>query len=336
MSRFSRIITIVCSLLMIAVLFFPIWKIDLTAPQYPEGLTMRIWANRLTGNVDIINGLNHYIGMKTLHTEDFPEFKILPFIIIGYAALGVIVFFMRKKWLFNFYALLFLFIAAASMIDFYRWEYSYGHDLNPEAPIQVPGMAYQPPLIGYKQLLNFSAFSFPDIGGFIFAFCGILLVGTALWEGWAKRRSKARVATALVALFIAPIFFSACNQDPQPIEFGKEACAHCSMMIMNPNFAGELITQKGKVYKFDDAGCLVSFINSDGMKHEKISGIYFDDFTGDHHFLKSEQSFFLYSSELNTPMGGNIIAFSNHDSLLVVKEKIGGTEMKPDDVLNSQ
>src|SRR4026208_1369176 len=103
----ARIVIILTSIAMVAVLFLPIWKIALIAPQYPEGLVMKIWANKLTGNVDIINGLNHYIGMKTLHNEDFIEFKILPFIIIAYAFLGLMVFILNRRIYFRLYAILF-------------------------------------------------------------------------------------------------------------------------------------------------------------------------------------------------------------------------------------
>ena len=82
----SRLILFLCGLLLIPVLFTPIWRIELTAPQYPEGLYLSIYANKLAGNVEIINGLNHYIGMKTLHTDDFLEFKVLPGIIMFFAA----------------------------------------------------------------------------------------------------------------------------------------------------------------------------------------------------------------------------------------------------------
>ena len=68
-----------------------------------------------------------------------------------------------------------MFVAIISMVDFYRWEYDYGHKLDPEAPIQVPGMSYQPPLIGYKQLLKFGAYSIPDVGGWLFIGAGVLL-----------------------------------------------------------------------------------------------------------------------------------------------------------------
>ena len=66
-----RIILIICSAALVTVLFVPMWCIQLSAPQYPEGLTLLIYPNKLGGNVDIINGLNHHIGMKTLHAADF-------------------------------------------------------------------------------------------------------------------------------------------------------------------------------------------------------------------------------------------------------------------------
>ncbi|MEY4383578.1 MAG: hypothetical protein RI995_1120, partial [Bacteroidota bacterium] len=67
----SRIILFISAFILLAVNFLPIWRIELDAPQYPEGLALQIYADDIKGNVDIINGLNHYIGMKTLHKEDF-------------------------------------------------------------------------------------------------------------------------------------------------------------------------------------------------------------------------------------------------------------------------
>src|ERR1035437_925312 len=170
------VILVLCGAILIIVLYLPIWRIDLNAPQYPEGLDLFIFANKLDGNVDIINGLNHYIGMKTMHTEDFIEFKILPFVISFFAALFFLVAILRNRKLMNVLFILFLSFGVISMIDFWKWEYDYGHNLNPHAAIIVPGMAYQPPLIGFKQLLNFGAYSVPDIGGWLFVVAGALLL----------------------------------------------------------------------------------------------------------------------------------------------------------------
>ncbi|MCS7284862.1 MAG: hypothetical protein NZ527_04005, partial [Hydrogenobacter thermophilus] len=68
----------------------------------------------------------------------------------------------------------FIALAIIGLADFYKWEYDYGHNLDPSAPIKIPGLAYQPPLIGTKQLLNMTASSFPDIGGYI-AIASLLL-----------------------------------------------------------------------------------------------------------------------------------------------------------------
>ena len=165
------------------------WRIDLAAPQYPEGIFMQIWINDVKGDVEIINGLNHYIGMKTINKADFKEFVYLPIALMIFCGLGVIVFLTRRRVLYYVWTGLFLAMAALSMYDFWKWEYDYGHNLNPNAPIKVPGMAYQPPLIGYKKMLNFEALSQPDIGGWFFILSGAILVGVSFYE-WKKSKVK--------------------------------------------------------------------------------------------------------------------------------------------------
>ena len=65
-SLFSKGILLIVSALFFGSLFFPMWRIELEAPQYPEGLVLQLHADKIGGDVDVINGLNHYIGMKTL------------------------------------------------------------------------------------------------------------------------------------------------------------------------------------------------------------------------------------------------------------------------------
>ncbi len=172
--------------------FFPMWRIDLAAPQYPEGIYMNIWIDHLSGDVEIINGLNHYIGMATIKESDFKEFIYLPIAFISFCVLGLGVFLWNRKIGYYIWTALFLIIAGASMYDFWRWEYEYGHNLDPTAPIKVPGMAYQPPLIGYKKMLNFEALSQPDIGGWFFIIAGIILVGISFYEWRRGRIAKSR------------------------------------------------------------------------------------------------------------------------------------------------
>ena len=169
-------------MLLIVAYFVPIWKIDLWAPQYPEGLSMGIWLFKLSGQVEIINGLNHYIGMAHIKEEMFPEFKILPYAVGVIIILGVITGLSKsRKMLIAFITILVL-SGIVAMYDFWQWGYEYGHNLSDDAAIKVPGMAYQPPLLGYKELLNFGAYSIPDIGGWLFVILGLTTFAVLFYE----------------------------------------------------------------------------------------------------------------------------------------------------------
>jgi copper chaperone NosL len=182
MKPVSRIIIAVSALLMISAYFVPLWQILMWAPQYPEGLEMKIWINDLTGNVKIISALNHYIGMKHIEVSMFPEFKYMIYIVGFIIAAGILTAILNKRSLLWTYFVLLISAGIGALVDFYMWGYDYGHNLDPTAPIVVPGMSYQPPLIGTKQLLNFTAFSGPDIGGWIFVVSFILVACVILLE----------------------------------------------------------------------------------------------------------------------------------------------------------
>jgi hypothetical protein len=172
----------------------PLWRITLDAPQYPEGLGMLIWVNTITGekphDLDNINGLNHYIGMKEIVPESIPELSYMPAILGIMIGLGLVFALLGKRKLLYVWLGLMILLAAAGLADFWKWAYDYGHDLDPTAAIQVPGMAYQPPVIGSKMLLNFTANSWPALGGWI------LIAGTALVTitSWLQFRAGRKVA----------------------------------------------------------------------------------------------------------------------------------------------
>jgi copper chaperone NosL len=320
-----RLVLILCSAGLIAVLFVPMWRIDLQAPQYPEGLMLLIYPNKLAGNVDIINGLNHYIGMKTLHTADFVEFAVLPYVIGFFAAVFFLTAIIGKRKLLYWLCVLFVCFGILAMYDFWRWEYNYGHNLNPEAAIIVPGMAYQPPLIGFKQLLNFGAYSMPDIGGWIFVSVGILLVFATVM---AWRKSKSNVAAnklvTAVSVYFLIISLSSCNAGPEQIKMGKDNCYFCKMTISDERFGAELLTKKGKVYKFDDVHCIISYLKTKDVPSENIKDIYLTNFCSNHQLINAKQSLLLKSEALKSPMNGNIAAFDNRDSLIKMQQQFLG------------
>jgi len=181
MHKITQGLFLTASVILILVFFLPIWNIDLEAPQYPEGLGLNIWINTIDGvnkhDLKNINQLNHYIGMKVIEPDSIAELKIMPFLFGFLIVFGLAGAFLKKKYLLLIWILLFFILAVAGMIDFYLWEYDYGHNLDPAAAIKIPGMSYQPPLFGTKQLLNMRTTSLPASGGwiaFISLFLGVL------------------------------------------------------------------------------------------------------------------------------------------------------------------
>lgn len=190
MKKITKILVIVSSLAMITAFFTPIWMIDLEAPQYPEGLGMQIWINKITGDLNTINGLNHYIGMKKIEPDSIKELVVMPYVLAGLIALGVATGIAGKKKLMAVFVILFVAAGIAGGVDFYMWEYDYGHNLSDDAAIKVPGMSYQPPLFGSKQLLNFVANSYPDTGGWVVIGAGLLSLLLFVYELRSGRKLK--------------------------------------------------------------------------------------------------------------------------------------------------
>ncbi len=312
MKTLSRVLLFVCAILLVIVLFVPMWRIELDAPQYPEGLMMQIYPNKLGGNVDIINGLNHYIGMKTLHENDFAEFKVLPGIIVFFSIACMLVAVIgRRKWL-EWLLGIFVCFGIIAMADFWRWEYQYGHDLNPDAAIRIPGMAYQPPLIGFKQLLNFGAYSIPDIGGWIFITVGCCLLAMVVFERKLLRKSrKAYSARVMLVVVLGTLMLDACSSGPSVIKIGKDDCHFCKMTISDPKFGAVYLTGKGKTYKFDDIKCMQDFLKTEQIVKSSNDEIWLVNYLSPHQLIKLNDSFLLQGGAIKTPMNGNLAVFAN-------------------------
>ena len=317
----SRIAIAFASGMLVTVFFLPAWRIDLFAPQYPEGLMMNIWINKLSGNVDIINGLNHYIGMKPFSEASFPEFQYLQYIVCGFMLLGLIIALSGKRILLQLYVLLSFIGGSLAIYDFYQWEYKYGHDLDPKAAIQVPGMSYQPPLFGHKRLLNFDAYSFPDIGGWIvIASAGLALLILVL--EWYRIKKLKTFPKAVPGIFLALsiLSFSGCASKPEPLLAGKDTCSFCKMTVTDARFGGEVITQKGKVYKFDDINCMKNYIKSNLKSTEQIKFRLVTNFLKPQELLSVDQAVFYEDLTLKSPMGSNTCAFSSRAEALQFKD----------------
>jgi copper chaperone NosL len=192
----SRLIMILGSVLILGLFLFPLWNITLEAPQYPIPLGMDIYINDFSDthphDIKNINLMNHYVGMKYI-PESIPEFKVFPAVILVMSILGILIGLKgNKKWFIG-WGVVMLIWAIAGIYDFYLWEHDYGHDLDPKAIMKFTNpdgsvMGFQPPLFGSKNILNFTAHSYPQLGAY-FLGTGMLFSLVAVWF-WNKEEKK--------------------------------------------------------------------------------------------------------------------------------------------------
>jgi copper chaperone NosL len=319
----TRILILISALSMISAYYMPLWQILMWAPQYPEGLQMKIWINNLTGDVRIISALNHYIGMKHIEVSMFPEFKYMIYIVGAIIASGILAAFANKRFLLIIFTTTIIAGGIAALIDFYLWGYDYGHNLDPTAPIVVPGMSYQPPLIGSKQLLNFTAYSGPDVGGWIFLAAGIIAIGTLALELYGSKM-KTKITTIAVPLILC-LFLTSCKIEPEPLRFGKDGCHTCKMTLMDNKFGGEIVTTKGKIYKFDDVNCMLSFYNSGDVSVDEMKEVLIVDFATPERLIDARKALYVKSESIKSPMASNIAAFESDKNLKEINKRWNGS-----------
>lgn len=190
----ARLAVLGAGTFLVIALFFPLWQITMFANQFPEGIRLSIYAYKLVGgnggaDLQGINILNHYIGMREIQAADFVEMKFIPF------ALGVFFLltlraavFAKMRDLVDL-TVLFVYFSAFSVGVFWYRMYTYGHQLSPEAPIKVA--PFTPPLLGHQHIANFDVYSTPGLGTVLLAAFALGLVTLLVLE--ARRNPLARL-----------------------------------------------------------------------------------------------------------------------------------------------
>jgi copper chaperone NosL len=158
----------------------PLWTMRLVAPQYPAGLTLRIYAHTVSGDVDEVNTLNHYIGMGRIDRAALSDLDWIPFAIGALALLAVRVAAIGDLRSLIDLSVLFLYFSAFSLFRFYYKLYVFGHNLDPHAPFQMP--SFTPPVFGSAQIANFTATSLPAAGSLWVGVFGVGLLAALFWN----------------------------------------------------------------------------------------------------------------------------------------------------------
>ncbi len=189
----GRLLMVVGAVLLAVSIFLPLWQIHLVAPQYQEGLDLYIYSHKLeAGNegqdLKEINSLNHYIGMAPIEEEDFAEMTFIPFLLGGFSLLALRAAFFGKVGAVIDTLVLFVYFGAFSLWRFYYQLYTYAHNLDPRAPMDID--PFTPILIGWKQIANFKQYSFPREGSALLLGATVCFAA-AVWMGVRPRNETA-------------------------------------------------------------------------------------------------------------------------------------------------
>lgn len=139
----------------------------------------------------------------------------------------------------------------------------------------------------------------------------------------------------LILLFIASILIiTACGNDPEPINFGEDNCAHCKMMITDEKYGAELVTDKGKIYKYDSIECLLEQLHNKTFRDDQIGSTWVIDFSNPRTLIDARTAYYTQNDEFRSPMGLNVQAFQHKKDFEKFFNENGGEKLTWDELLN--
>jgi len=165
----------------------PLWHMHMKAPQYPEGLDLEIYAYTVSGDVAEVNTLNHYIGMAKIDRAALSDLDWIPFALGALALLALRVSAVGDLRSLIDLLVLFGYFSVFSMTRFFYKLYVFGHNLNPKAPFKMD--PFTPPVLGTKQIANFTASSYPGGGTFWIGIFALGIVALVVWNLHVLRRA---------------------------------------------------------------------------------------------------------------------------------------------------
>lgn len=127
----------------------------------------------------------------------------------------------------------------------------------------------------------------------------------------------------IIFTILSLALLNSCSYQPEPIDYGKDICSHCSMAIVEKPFGTELITKQGKIEKFDSIECLAAYILKDTIGKDKIHSMWVTDYHNNQEFIGAEKAVYLHTKNIRSPMGMFLSAFKSDKA---AKETLGNND----------
>lgn len=187
----SRLLLAALTVPLLLTFLFPLWRISMNAPQYPQGLSMDIYTWTVEGGHDgrdvaEINTLNHYIGMHTITRDELRDLEWIPFAIVGIALLTLRAALLGTVRTMIDLSMIAGFVLAVAFARFVWMLWQFGHHLDPKAPFKVE--PFMPVVFGSKQIANFLTHSMPQLGSLLLGAFTVGVWAMTAWYLWTGRR----------------------------------------------------------------------------------------------------------------------------------------------------
>lgn len=118
------------------------------------------------------------------------------------------------------------------------------------------------------------------------------------------------------------ILLSSCKVSPEPINYGSETCHYCSMTVIDQQHASQLVTKKGKVFKFDSIECMMYHLKN--VEAADLELYRVNDYDQPGELIDATRAIYLISEGIPSPMGENLSAFRNGENAEKAQEEQGG------------
>lgn len=136
----------------------------------------------------------------------------------------------------------------------------------------------------------------------------------------------------IITIFLSAIL-SSCSNQPEPIVFGEDVCTHCKMMITDEKYGSELVTDKGKIFKYDSIECMLEQLHNKTFSEQQIHSLWVIDFSNPKNFTDARQAYYTKNDEFRSPMGLNVQAFGDLSNFEIFFNDNGGEKLSWDELL---
>ena len=132
---------------------------------------------------------------------------------------------------------------------------------------------------------------------------------------------------SVVIVLLTMIILTSCGGEPEPINYGHDDCEFCRMLITDNKYGAELVTDKGKIYKFDSIECMIEFSLVKNTLGDTNNKLLITDFDNPGILVDARNSFYVKNDKVRSPMGLNVTAFNGEEQAQKFISENGGEKL---------